>query len=198
VGQDSILLVNGDIVSGTGEGTGYQWAVYGDTDPFINWSFEATPVPRTDPSVPFVYDMTIPVDPVTYTVLINLASLTLSDIGVGTNPTTVSSITIDGYVPSSTLIPEVSLTGGPVVAANGGTNSAAFGPIQFNQTFTDPGDMRIRLSFLLNSPDFDGSAAFTGQLALLAPSQIPEPGTSALLGLGLVGVALFRYKRREC
>jgi len=159
----------------------YNVSLSGNTDPFINWSFGSA-VPG-----PYHVVFSIPVVAGDYSSLKNQASVTISDIGLGLNPTSISNVSIDGEVPAGTSIPAVLLTG-DVTDPNGTVNANhAYGPASLTQTFSSPGSMAVALNFTLTSPDGDGSAAFSGQLVLNPSGGVPEPASFALLCLGTMG-----------
>ncbi|MDB5303752.1 MAG: hypothetical protein JWM97_1301 [Phycisphaerales bacterium] len=159
---------------------GYSVSMSGDSDPFINWSFSV--------SGPGAYHVlfTVPVLPGTYNSVINQAAVTLSDVGLGLNPTSISNVSIDGEVPVGTSIPAVLLTGG-ASAPNGGFGSTTYGPKFVNETFTSPATMAVAVDFTLTSLDADGGASFNGQFVLSPTVQSPEPASLSLLCLGAMG-----------
>jgi hypothetical protein len=159
----------------------YSASFSGDSDPLINWSFSAT--------VPGDYHIlfSIPVVPGQYDQLKNQASVTMSDAGIGLNPTSISNVSIDAQVPFGTSIPGALLTG-DVSDPNGVVNANhGYGPNTVFQTFNSPGTMTVALTFTLTSADGDGSAGFSGQLVLSPTVGSPEPASLSLLCLGTMG-----------
>ncbi len=185
--------LNGDgkTFEGSGTGDGYTWSYQGNTDPLVNWGFTAT----TPGTYHVVFFMPVVGGP--FNTLRNQGSLTISDIGRGNNPTSVTDISLTGEVPAGTVIGGVTLLDSSVTAANGGFGNATFGPATVSQSFGSPPSMAAVLNFKLSDPDGDGSAAFSGQLRLTGgASSVPEPATMALFGFGLIAIAGIARRQR--
>lgn len=175
------------ITQGPLEGSAaYSWTFSGNTDPTLSWTFGA--------AVPGHYDILFMMPYVggPYNTIKSIAGNSVSDIGTGTSPTSVTGVSIVGKV-NGTVQPGVTLTG-DVTAPNGKNASLGYGPKTASGVFPATGSLSINLIFDLTSADLDGNTAFNGLLTL-SEVKVPEPMTMTLIGSSLAGLALIRRRR---
>lgn len=161
-----------------------------DQDPYINWAITAVTAAN---SANFSYTFSQPVALGIYSLVTAGFSGSMGDLkGDGVS---VSNIQSTSDVPTGNTLAALTMSGnciaGPSTPASNHPCPAVgqFGPLSTIIPAAYYPTMSTSLSFTLTPYD---SATFQGQLLL--DHAVPEPGTTALMALGIAGIAFGRFR----
>ena len=161
-----------------------------DKDPSINWAVTAVTASK---SATFSFTFSQPTAFGIYSLVTSGLSGSMGDLrGDGVS---VTNITSTSDVPTGNTLPALTMTGNCVAGASVPASNhpcpavGQFGPVTTTLPPAYYPSMSTSLSFNLTPND---SATFQGQLLL--EQAVPEPGTTALIALGLVGLVFGRFR----